>query len=123
MNTQHTITIDITVPHALLKDSAIHSEEILAGISEEETKRIQDYVVDQLADRDGAPELIDMQISKFQYDDGSCTGTFRLHFKISRRFCCSDSTGCNDDYMDFRFAYLEGTVHAEGHYFQWNLNN
>ncbi|KGE12418.1 hypothetical protein [Sphingobacterium deserti] len=123
MNTKHTIKIEIPLAHQLLIDSRAASEEILMHINNADKRRINDYVIDQLADRDGAPELIDLQIGKFQYDEGSQAGTFRLHFKISRRFCCADTTGCNDDYIDFRFVYGDAKLHADGHYFQWSPDN
>ncbi|TDS12900.1 hypothetical protein [Sphingobacterium paludis] len=123
MNTQHTLAINIHVPQELVVAGAAHPDQILKRISDMDTKRVQGYVVDQLSDSDGGPELIDLHIGKFQYDKESGTGSFRLHFKVSRRFCCADSTGCNDDYIDFRYVYREEVLYAEGHYFQWTLNN
>ena len=123
MSTKHTITIDIPLAHQRLTDNMSLSDDILRRINDADKKRINDYVIDQLADRDGAPELIDLHISKFQHDTGSGAGKFRLHFKISRRFCCADTTGCNDDYIDFEFVYRDSTLRAEGHYFQWSLDN
>lgn len=85
----------------------------------EQWRRIDDHVVSQLEDKDGAPTLIDFSVSNIVFDPTVSKGSFRVHFKISRQFCCSDIASCQTDYIDFRFTKEGKTLNITGSYILW----
>ncbi|MFD1770291.1 hypothetical protein [Sphingobacterium suaedae] len=123
MNMETNIHIKIPLPIFLMAECRQHPNMILALLTEDQKRQVQDFVFDNLTDKDGSPEVTDLNVKRFQFDGERHKGSFRLHFQISRRFCCSDITGCNDDYLDFTFDYVKEEIHASAHYFQWNLDN
>lgn len=82
---------------------------------------IDDHVVNQLEDKDGAPALSDFSIGNITFDRLSSKGSFRVHFKISRQFCCSDITSCQKDYMDFKFTKRGQKIDITGSYVLWTI--
>ncbi len=87
------------------------NQELLPFI-EKHRKVINDHVVEQLVDKDGGPHLSDT--------DGT-GGSFRLHFKIDRQFCCSDILSCQMDYIDFKFNKSNDTITLTGSYTVWSI--
>jgi len=87
----------------------------------EQQRLIDDHVVGQLDDQDGAPTLTDFSISNIVFDRMTLKGSFRLHFKISRQFCCSDTSSCQTDYMDFNFTKEDKKIYATGSYTLWEI--
>jgi len=82
-------------------------------------KKINDYVIDQLEDKDGGPHLSDFSISGLTFYAENTGGSFRLHFKIDRQFCCSDILSCQMDYIDFTFNKSNNTIILTGGYTSW----
>lgn len=87
----------------------------------EQRRQIDDHVVNQLEDQDGAPALSDFSIANITFDPVSSKGSFRVHFKISRQFCCSDVTSCQTDYMDFKFTKRGKKIDVTGSYVLWAI--
>lgn len=96
---------------------------LLALIPSEQCKAIQDLIIDTLADRDGAPELEELEIKSLQYDIKYRQGTFRMHFFVTRRFCCSDQESCTRDYVDWKFIIEDDRLLADATYINWTLDN
>jgi hypothetical protein len=94
------------------------NQELLPFI-EKHRKVINDYVVEQLEDKDGGPHLSDFGISALLCNMENNTGSFRLHFKIDRQFCCSDILSCQTDYIDFKFNKSDDTITLTGSYTVW----
>lgn len=84
-------------------------------------KEINDYVVEQLEDKDGGPHLSDFSISALLCNMENIAGSFRLHFKIDRQFCCSDILSCQTDYMDFKFKKDTEIIYITGSYISWGI--
>src|SRR5690606_39371823 len=96
---------------------------LLRLMSKEQMEALDGFIVDRLADRDGGPGISARNIDKLRFDDALRNGSFRLHFQIDRRYCCSDVMSCSDDYIDFTFDYDGDVIVAQGSYFQWELDN
>ncbi|WP_293883162.1 MULTISPECIES: hypothetical protein [unclassified Sphingobacterium] len=84
-------------------------------------KDINDYVVDCLENKDGAPHLSDFSISRLSFYTDHTSGSFRMHFKIDRQFCCSDLLSCQMDYIDFKFNISNDTIAIHGSYVDWTI--
>ncbi|WP_312329630.1 hypothetical protein [Sphingobacterium sp.] len=84
-------------------------------------QEINDYVIEQLEDKDGAPHLSDFSISGLTFYTNSTEGSFRLHFKIDRQFCCSDLSSCQMDYIDFKFNKSNDSITLTGTYTVWTI--
>lgn len=95
-------------------------QELLPFI-EKHRKVINDYVVGQLEDKDGGPQLSDLSMSALSFDTDGTGGSFRLHFKIDRQFCCSDILSCQMDYIDFKFNKSNDTITLTGSYTVWSI--
>lgn len=95
-------------------------QELLPFI-EKHRKVINDYVVEQLEDKDGGPHLSDLSMSALSFYADSTGGSFRLHFKIDRQFCCSDILSCQMDYIDFKFNKPNDTITLTGSYTVWTI--
>lgn len=121
MNTQPTMTIEVPMPASLL-DKCTEQPILLWDIlPAEQKKKIEAFVVDHLENQDGAPQLDNIGMTKFRYDETDRNGSFRLHFYINRRFCCSDTESSRSDYLDFHFSYEQETVRATATYLDWNV--
>ncbi len=121
MPTQHTITIEISVPLSLFDKCRERPIILLDILTEQQIGHIKAFVFDNLEDKDGAPEVDNLDISFFKYSEEERRGSFRLHFYINRRFCCSDVESSRQDYIDFQFNYTHEILHASAIYFNWNL--
>jgi len=117
------IRLDISIPDPVFLGLLAQPSNLLVILSETAVLQISDHVVEQLKDRDGGPVLTDLKLFKFRYEPSTGRGSFRLNFQITRQYCCSDISGCADDYLDFKFVYLNENFVAEGNYFQWSLDN
>lgn len=95
-------------------------QELLPFI-EKHQKEINDYVIDQLEDKDGGPHLSDFSISGLTFYAENIGGSFRLHFKIDRQFCCSDILSCQMDYIDFKFNKSNNIITLTGGYTSWTI--
>ena len=96
---------------------------LLDHISKEELDKLSWFIFDVLGDKDGSPEVGNIQVSSFKYDTEKNKGTFRMQFDIDRKFCCSDMGSCSNDYLDFNFNIENNLLVATGSYFDWTLNN
>ncbi len=96
---------------------------LLDIISKEELDKLSWFIFDVLGDKDGSPEVGNIQVSSFKYDAEKNKGTFRMQFDIDRKFCCSDLGSCSNDYLDFNFNIENNFLVASGNYFDWTLNN
>ena len=121
MHTQPTITIEISIPLSLFDKCREQSNLLLDLLTEQQIAQIKAFVFDNLEDKDGAPEVENLDISFFKYNEEERSGSFRLHFYINRRFCCSDIESSRQDYLDFHFSYMNETLRASATYFNWNL--
>ncbi|HLT88502.1 MAG TPA: hypothetical protein VKZ57_12995 [Sphingobacterium sp.] len=121
MHTQPTITIEIAIPPSLFDKCREQPSLLLDLLTEQQIAQIKLFVFDNLEDKDGAPDVENLDISVFRYSEEERNGSFRLHFYINRRFCCSDTESSRQDYMDFHFSYLNETLNASATYFNWNL--
>jgi len=123
MSTNAIVRLEIPIANTLFLRLLAQPSNLLSILSKENAQQISDHVVEQLKDRDGGPVLTDLHLLKFRYDESTGEGSFRLHFRISRQYCCSDISGCADDYLDFKFVYRNENFVAEAAYFQWSLDN
>lgn len=123
MSTNAIVRLEIPIGNTLFMRLLAQPSNLLSILSNENVQQISDHVVEQLKDRDGGPVLSDFQLQKFHYAEFTGEGSFRLHFRINRQYCCSDISGCDDDYLDFKFLYRNENFVAEGAYFQWSLDN
>lgn len=121
MHTQPTITFEIAIPPSLFDKCREQPSLLLDLLTEQQIAQIKLFVFDNLEDKDGAPDVENLDISVFRYSEEERNGSFRLHFYINRRFCCSDTESSRQDYMDFHFSYLNETLNASATYFNWNL--
>jgi len=96
------------------------NQELLPFI-EKHRKEINDYIIEQLEDQDGGPHLSELSISALSFYAASTGGSFRLHFKIDRQFCCSDILSCQMDYIDFKFNKSNDTITLTGSYTVWTI--
>jgi len=123
MNTPNTFELNIAIPKILFSSVLQKPELLLELMGEEQKQNLKEYLFDQLQDKDGSPEIDEMRIHALKYQEENGQGSFRLHFMINRRFCCSDIEACRTDYVDFKFEYLQEDFRATAHYFNWELNN
>ena len=100
-----------------------HPNKLLESISEAELDRLNWFIFDVLGDKDGSPEIGNIEISNFKINPDHLSGSFRLKFQIDRKFCCSDMESCSNDYIDFQFIMKGSKLFATGKYFDWTLNN
>ncbi len=99
------------------------SSNLLKYIQPNELAKLKDFIFDILGNKDGSPEINNLKISNFIFDNVKNKGSFRLKFDIDRRFCCSDMESCSNDYIDFNFKFENGAFNAKGSYFDWTLSN
>ncbi len=123
MNTDATIDLRLSIPQILFSSLIENPNTLIDLFSDPQINRLKAFLFDQLKDKDGSPEIGEFRISGWTYNEQHQTGTFRLHFTINRRFCCSDIEGCNSDYIDFDFDYVHEEFNASAHYFNWMLDN
>jgi len=100
-----------------LIDDPVQFRELLSP----EQRQIDDHVVNQLEDKDGAPNLTDFSIGNISFDSITSKGSFRVHFKISRQFCCSDIISCQTDYIDFTCTKRGQKLDIMGSYVLWTI--
>lgn len=84
---------------------------------------LKSYIFDKLDNKDGSPEITELKTANFKYDVDKGAGSFRLTFLVSRRFCCSDVSSSNQDYIDFTFQLENSYLTGRASYFDWTLNN
>ena len=113
------IEIDTTFTGQLLEDPKV----LIKKLVELNNLKIQQYMLDNLNNLDGGPSISNLDIQNFTYNHSLNSGTFRLKFQIERRYCCSDTESCVNDYLDFHFLIRKDKVSASSEYFDWNLNN
>lgn len=118
-----TITLNIPVTETVIQEIKQNFTLLLDNITAEDHKQFQEVVFDSLSDKDGAPQIGDLTISIFTFDDIQKKGRFRISFNIDRQFCCSDTTSCQSDYVDFDFTYASGNIVAIGNFMNWDIDN
>jgi|SRR5690606_17015750 hypothetical protein len=96
---------------------------IRKNLSEDNLSKLTEYVLDNLSNLDGGPSINRLEVLNFKYDREEHTGSFRLKFQIDRRYCCSDTESCVNDYLDFDFKVHQDNLIAKTEYFDWSLNN
>ena len=114
---------ELKVDENALKGYQDNPQDLGKLIDKEVIKDLQDFVFDNLKDKDGSPEVADIEIKHFKFQEKDKKGSFRLQFLIDRRFCCSDTDSCSADYIDFQFQFQNGILRAIGGYFDWTLSN
>jgi thiamine pyrophosphokinase len=122
MNNQN-LTLNFSLTKEEIDQILISPSRLLALIPSDQYKAIQDLVIDTLADKDGAPEVEELEIKNVQYDIKHRQGTFRMHFFIKRRFCCSDQESCTMDYVDWKFSIEDDRLIADATYINWTVDN
>lgn len=118
-----TVKLNISITDTALKEVTHNFALLLEKITATDRKQLQEIVFDSLSDKDGAPQIGDLAISSFTLDATENKGKFRITFHIDRQFCCSDTTSCQSDYIDFDFTYAADVVTATGHFMSWNIDN
>ncbi|AIM36756.1 hypothetical protein KO02_08645 [Sphingobacterium sp. ML3W] len=118
-----TIKLNIAITDTEVKEVEQNFALLLDKITAEDRKKIQELVFDSLADKDGAPQIGDLTITNFTFNENQKKGQFRITFNIDRQFCCSDTSSCQSDYMDFDFTYASNTLAAVGHFMSWDMDN
>ena len=114
---------ELNVNEDALKGYHENPQQLAELIDKEVINDLQDFVFDNLKDKEGSPEVADIEIKHFKYHEKDKKGSFRLQFLIDRRFCCSDTDSCSADYIDFQFQIQDGILQAKGGYFDWTLSN
>lgn len=117
------ISIQIQVKPAQLAEILTHPDHLIPHLTDQQKKQLQENVYDQLQDKDGAPQIQDLQVPFFEINQNYSHGRFRIKFNIGRQFCCSDSSSCTADYVDFNFGYAKGILHATGNFMSWDMDN
>ncbi|EEI92956.1 hypothetical protein HMPREF0765_1470 [Sphingobacterium spiritivorum ATCC 33300] len=117
------LEIKITISNNELRSIQEDPQQLITHISSENWEALKSGIVDQLADRDGAPQLDQIRIQNFRWDENSRKGSFRMQFLINRHFCCSDTEACAMDYVDWNFVYNAGLLSADANYVNWTLDN
>jgi len=117
------IELKVAVPSFLFNSIADNPNVLIDLLGEQQIGILKARIVELLVDLDGAPEVVDLKILEFKYDEIQSKGSFRLTFRISRTFCCSDISAANDDYVDFKFEFENELLRAYGNFFQWTLDN
>ena len=118
-----TIKLNISVTETALQEIKENFALLLDKITADDRKQLQEVVFDSLSDKDGAPQVGDLAISSFTFEDIEKKGKFRITFHIDRQFCCSDTSSCQSDYIDFDFTYASDNLVAVGHFINWNIDN
>ena len=121
MHTKPKITIRVTIPLVLFNRWQKENNLILSLLTDDQLTTIEKFVVENLDDQDGGPQIKMSRISNFEYHEGSRRGSFRLHFYVDRLFCCSDIESSRQDYMDFNYSYIDEILSTSATYFDWNL--
>jgi len=116
-------SFELNINPQQLKDLSNEPSLLLSLIPKDELDKLKWFIFDVLADKDGSPEVGNIQVSKLTYLTEQNKGSFRLKFEIDRKFCCSDMESCSNDYIDFNFKMEENKLIAIGNYFDWTLNN
>lgn len=123
MSTGNPIEIKIVLPQFVFENMQTTPSRLLDLIGRAQLDHIKANIIDALSDREGGPAVINMRVTKFEYENERYAGNFRLNFTISRQFCCSDTVAANDDYIDFKFEYQNEIMTAQGIFFQWVIDN
>ncbi|MGO1245103.1 hypothetical protein [Sphingobacterium sp. JB170] len=123
MSTGNPIEIKIVMPQFVFENMQNTPSRLLDLIGHAQLDCIKSNIIDALSDREGGPAVVNMRVTKFEYDDERYAGIFRLHFMISRQFCCSDTVAAIDDYIDFKYEYQNEIMTAQGVFFQWIIDN
>lgn len=118
-----TIKLTILVTETALLEISQNFALLLHNITTEDHKQLQQAVFDSLSDKDGAPQIGDLSVTKFTFDAEKASGQFRIVFNIKRQFCCSDISSCQSDYIDFKFTYQPNILNATGNFVNWNIEN
>ncbi|NQD70329.1 hypothetical protein HP439_06300 [Sphingobacterium shayense] len=123
MSTAQLIEIKIVIPSFVFNDIQNNPKSILEIMGHQQLEHLKSSLVNSLSETEGGPEIVDLNIAKFEYNKELYKGCFRVNFRISRRYCCSDITAANNDYVDFEFEYRDQVMIAQGNFFQWTLDN
>ena len=119
MQTEMSLTMPIAA--GLLSHCVEEPSTLLNLLTAEQMTGLKDFIFDHLEDKDGAPEIGNLDLTFFNYEPEEQSGSFRIHFYINRRFCCSEVESSRPDYVDFQFSYTKETLYATAHYFDWNV--
>ncbi|MCA5006816.1 hypothetical protein [Sphingobacterium bovistauri] len=101
----------------------LNPNKIIGYFGENTFAILQEYVLDNLHSLDGGPSISNLEIIKFKYNSDLDNGSLRLKFQINKRYCCSDTESCANDYLDFNFDLIGSRMTLEAEYFDWTLNN
>ncbi|MNL03638.1 hypothetical protein D3C87_1241790 [compost metagenome] len=118
-----TIKLNIKVSEKEWVEINHNSTLLINNITLDDRKQLQEVVFDNLSDKDGAPLIDDLTVAKFTIDEKKTNGKFRINFNINRQFCCSDTSSCQSDYIDFTFTYRPNFISALGDFVNWNIEN
>lgn|SRR5690606_15197480 len=101
----------------------IQNSTILELIPDHILSGLKSYIFDRLEDKDGSPEITELNATNINFDDEKDRGSFRLTFLVVRRFCCSDVHNCHQDYIDVNFQLKNSQLIGSASYFDWTINN
>ncbi|GEM67583.1 hypothetical protein SMI01S_11890 [Sphingobacterium mizutaii NBRC 14946 = DSM 11724] len=58
-----------------------------------------------LSSEGGSPDVDDLEIEGFSFDEESLTGEFILNYTVNRIFTCSDLNSHDRSYLEFEFVF------------------
>lgn len=115
------ITLQIALPDEINMDTLVQCPAQFVKLIDGTYTAINAYIIGQLENLDGGPQVTDLRISHMVYHNSTLQGSFRLHFNLSRQFCCSDISASQNDYMDFTFMLAKQHIYATGSYMSWSV--
>lgn len=119
-----TLTTELTIVNIQREQLQHEPALIITRLTATQQQELKDFLLDIIEDKDGSPSIGQLYIKHLTFDiNDSHKGKFRLAFDIERRFCCSGTEACQQDYIDFNFVLVENTLKAQATYFNWALNN
>ena len=124
MNESIQIEMTIAVSDLDIVDHGFDPRSLIKVLSQSQLHVLKESLLEVVVEKDGGPQIGDLNISNWHYDANENTGGFRLHFAIDRQFCCSDTESCVADYVDFTFSVQhDDHLIASATYFNWSINN
>ena len=119
-----TLTTNLTIVN-IHKDQFLQDPQyLIQRLTDQQIEQLKAFLLDTLDDKDGSPSIGELHIKQLLFDQQQPEqGKFRLAFAIERRFCCSGTEACQQDYIDFNFQLADNNLIAHATYFNWSLNN
>lgn len=115
--------LKIKIPNIDIQNLSKNEQLLAELLNSNHRQELQEYILDGLGNKDGGPQATLFKVKNFFYNQGERKGAFRLTFIVQRRYCCSDTESCQEDYLDFDFVIDNDILVAHTIYFDWSLNN